>query len=43
MKNMLSNEGQELIFRNARSYSNWLDRPVDDGPLRQVEETCQII
>ena len=42
MKNMLSNEGQELIFRNARSYSYWLDRPVDDGLLRQVYDLTKM-
>ena len=42
MKNMLSKEGQELIFRNARSYSYWLDRPVDDGLLRQVYELTKM-
>ena len=42
MKNMLSNEGQELIFRNARSHSYWLDRPVDDGLLRQVYELTKM-
>jgi len=36
MKNLLSNEGQDLIFCSARSYSNWLDKPVDDALLRQV-------
>jgi 3-hydroxypropanoate dehydrogenase len=36
MKNMLNNEGQELIFRHARSYSYWLDKPVDEALLRQV-------
>jgi 3-hydroxypropanoate dehydrogenase len=39
---MLSNEGQELIFRNARSYSYWLDRPVDDGLLRQVYDLTKM-
>ena len=42
MKNMLSNEGQELIFRNARSYSYWLDRPVDDTLLRQVYDLTKM-
>ena len=42
MKNMLSNEGQDLIFRNARSYSYWLDRPVDDGLLRQVYDLTKM-
>jgi 3-hydroxypropanoate dehydrogenase len=42
MKNMLSNEGQELIFRNARSHSYWLDNPVDDGLLRKVYELTKM-
>jgi 3-hydroxypropanoate dehydrogenase len=42
MNNMLSNEGQDLIFRNARSYSYWLDRPVDDGLLRQVYDLTKM-
>ena len=42
MKNMLSNEGQDLIFRNARSYSYWLDKPVDDGLLRQVYDLTKM-
>jgi 3-hydroxypropanoate dehydrogenase len=35
---MLSSEGQDLIFRSARSHSVWLDKPVDDALLRQVYE-----
>jgi 3-hydroxypropanoate dehydrogenase len=42
MKNTLSNEGQELVFRNARSYSYWLDKPVDDGLLRQVYDLTKM-
>ena len=42
MKELLSNEGQELIFRNARSHSYWLDRPVDDGLLRQVYDLTKM-
>ena len=42
MKNMLSNEGQDLIFRNARSYSYWQDKPVDDGLLRQVYDLARM-
>ena len=36
MTNVLSNEGQDLIFRSARSHSVWLAKPVDDPLLRQV-------
>jgi len=42
MKNMLSNEGQDLIFRDARSHSYWLDQPVDDALLRQVYELMKM-
>lgn len=36
MNKRLSNEGQDLLFRNARSYSSWQNQPVDDALLRQV-------
>jgi len=36
MTNVLSNEGQDLILRSARSHSVWLDKPVDDALLKQV-------
>jgi 3-hydroxypropanoate dehydrogenase len=38
MTNKLSDEGQDLIFRGARSHSVWLDKPVDDTLLKQVYE-----
>ena len=41
MTNVLSNEGQDLIFRSARSHSFWLDEPVDDVLLRQVYELAK--
>ncbi len=42
MKNLLSDEGKDLIFRNARSYSYWLDKPVDDALLRQVHDLARM-
>lgn len=36
MSNVLNNDGQELIFRNARSHTVWLNKQVDDGLLGQV-------
>ena len=42
MNNVLSNEGQDLIFRNARSHSYWLDKPVDDALLRQVYDLMKM-
>jgi 3-hydroxypropanoate dehydrogenase len=42
MKNVLSNEGQDLIFRNARSHSYWLDKPVNDALLRQIYDLTKM-
>ena len=42
MNNMLSNEGQDLLFRNARSHSYWLEKPVDDALLRQVYDLAKM-
>lgn len=41
MENQLSNEGKDLIFRNARSHSVWLDKPVNDALLEQVYELAK--
>ena len=38
----LATKPKRLIFRHARSYSYWLDRPVDDGLLRQVYELTKM-
>ncbi len=38
---VLNNEGQDLIFRRARSHSVWLDQPVDDALLKQVYELAK--
>jgi len=42
MKNMLGNEGLDLLFRNARSHSYWLDKPVDDALLREVYDLTKM-
>jgi 3-hydroxypropanoate dehydrogenase len=42
MKTPLGNEGLDLIFRNARSHSYWLDKPVDDALLRQVYDLAKM-
>lgn len=36
MSNPLSEEGQDLLFRNARTHNAWLDKPVSDETLRQL-------
>ena len=42
MNNLPSAEGHDLLFRNARSYSNWLDKPVDQALLRQVYDLAKM-
>src|ERR1700746_1296118 len=42
MNNLLSKEGQDLIFLKARSHSYWLDKPVDDALLRQVYDLAKM-
>ncbi len=34
----LKNEALDLLFRNARSYSSWQNKPVSDGILQQLYE-----
>ena len=42
MNQFLNTEGQDLIFRNARSHSYWLDKPVEDALLRQVYDLTKM-
>ncbi len=39
---MLKDEGQDLIFRNARSYSYWLDEPVEDALLKEIYDLAKM-
>src|SRR3954447_16235465 len=36
MRNTLPDEPLDQIFREARTHSGWLDRPVSDEVLRQL-------
>jgi 3-hydroxypropanoate dehydrogenase len=38
---IMNDEGLDLIFRKARTHNAWLDRPVDDGLLRQVYDLAK--
>jgi 3-hydroxypropanoate dehydrogenase len=38
---VLNDEDLDLIFRKARTHNAWLDKPVDDGLLRQVYELAK--
>jgi 3-hydroxypropanoate dehydrogenase len=42
MSKIMSDDGLDLIFRNARTYSAWLDRPVEDSLLRQVYDLAKM-
>lgn len=33
-----SNESLDIMFRNARTHSAWLDKPVDNSLLKQIHE-----
>ena len=38
MDQVLSTDALDQVFRNARTYNSWLDRPVTDETLRQLYE-----
>jgi 3-hydroxypropanoate dehydrogenase len=42
MSKVLSDDGLDLLFRQARTHSAWLDRPVDDALLRQVYDLARM-
>jgi 3-hydroxypropanoate dehydrogenase len=42
MSKTMSDDGLDLIFRNARTHNVWLDKPVDDGLLRQVYDLAKM-
>jgi 3-hydroxypropanoate dehydrogenase len=42
MSNVISNDGLDLIFRNARTHNAWLDKPVEDALLRQLYDLAKM-
>src|SRR5216684_4086131 len=42
MSNVMSKDGLDLIFRTARTHNAWLDKPVEDGLLRQVYDLAKM-
>jgi 3-hydroxypropanoate dehydrogenase len=42
MSDVLSDAALDRIFRNARTHTAWLDRPVDDALLRQVYDLARM-
>jgi 3-hydroxypropanoate dehydrogenase len=42
MSKVLSDDGLDLIFRNARTHNVWLDQPVDDALLVRVYDLARM-
>src|SRR5262245_27007299 len=42
MSKQLSDEGWDLVFRNARTHNVWQDRPVDDALLRRAYDLAKM-
>jgi 3-hydroxypropanoate dehydrogenase len=42
MDRILSGEGLDLIFRQARTHNVWLEKPVDDELLRRVYDLAKM-
>jgi 3-hydroxypropanoate dehydrogenase len=42
MSRVLSSEGMDLIFRNARSQNGWLNKPVEDALLLQIYDLMKM-
>lgn len=42
MSNTMSSEGLDLIFRNARTHTSWMEKPVEDALLKQVYELARM-
>lgn len=41
MSNPLSPDSLDVLFRNARTHSAWLDRPVSDNLIRQIYDLAK--
>ena len=42
MSDVMTSEGLDLIFRNARTHNAWLDKPVEDTLLNQVYDLAKM-
>jgi len=42
MSQMASDDCLDLVFRNARTHSAWLDQPVDDALLKQAYDLAKM-
>ncbi|MGE4217985.1 MAG: malonic semialdehyde reductase [Alphaproteobacteria bacterium] len=39
---MLHDQAYDILFRDARSYPRWTDRPVDEGTLRSIYDIAKL-
>jgi 3-hydroxypropanoate dehydrogenase len=39
---VLSDDGLDLVFRDARTHTGWLDQPVDDALLKRVYDLAKM-
>lgn len=42
MDKVMADDGLDLLFRNARTHSHWLPRPVDDALLRRAYDLARM-
>src|SRR5215831_18957256 len=42
MSDVVSSEALDILYRNARTHSAWLDRPVDEALLRKVYDLARM-
>jgi 3-hydroxypropanoate dehydrogenase len=42
MSDVMTSEGLDLIFRNARTHNAWLDKPVEDTLLSQIYDLAKM-
>ena len=42
MANAVADSALDVIFREARTYSSWTDRPVDDAVLRRIYDLAKM-
>ena len=42
MRSALPDQCLDQLFRQARTHNTWLDKPVTDEMLRQIEEATQL-
>jgi 3-hydroxypropanoate dehydrogenase len=38
---MISGDGLDILFRNARTYGYWLDKSVSDDLLREIYDVMK--